>query len=236
MPSILHVDDEKEDFEVVRLQLQRLNSELEIDWARSAENALSDLKTKTYGCILCDYQMEVMDGLQFLRDLRSKGDTTPFIFLTGQGSEEIAAEALRAGADDYYTKRVGFAHYQRLINSINRVVDAHRQRLINKKAEEKLRESQEIYRMVADLTSHYTFSSKVLPDGSLKNEWTDGEYSRIHGKTDFPHRKDEWRPIIHPFDAELAENHFKSILSNKPAIGELRILKNESKTRGASTS
>jgi PAS domain S-box-containing protein len=79
-------------------------------------------------CIICDFQMPRMNGLELLRILRSEGDDTPFIFLTGQGNESLAAEALRAGADDYFTKDGGFAHYERLINSIRRIVEAQKDR------------------------------------------------------------------------------------------------------------
>ena len=148
MIKILHVDDVKDDQEVTEFQLQMHTEDLQVDWVESGQLALEMLDANEYDCILCDYQMPVMDGLQLLKIVREGGNEIPFIFLTCQGSEELAAEALRAGADDYYTKEVGFAHYDRLINSIKRLVEAKEQREERKRAERALRESEEKYRKV----------------------------------------------------------------------------------------
>ena len=138
MIRILHVDDRNDDLELTKQQLLRISADMQIEWAESGEQALSVLEEKKYDCILCDYQMPKMDGLQVLYTIREKGISIPFIFLTGQGSEEIAAEALRAGADDYFTKEVGLAYYNRLFNSIERVVGARAQSDKRKQAEEAL--------------------------------------------------------------------------------------------------
>lgn len=142
MIKILLVDDCRDDYEIAARKLERIESSLEVVWAESAAQAFKKLKEEDFDCILCDYQMPRMNGLQFLKKLRKQDDHTPFIFLTGQGNEEIAAEALRLGADDYFTKEVGFAHYQRLLNSIRRVVDAHTRRVRQKEAEVALKESE----------------------------------------------------------------------------------------------
>lgn len=123
---ILLVDDNDIDRELIRLKLSRATSEYELLESDSAEEALRFLENNEIDCILSDFQMPIMDGLQFLSTLRRKNNNIPFIFLTGQGSEEVAAEALREGAEDYFTKEESFAHYQRLINSIARVIENHR--------------------------------------------------------------------------------------------------------------
>jgi len=113
------------------------------DWAQSGAKALDRLARDCVDCILSDYQMPLMDGLQLLKAVRARGDSTPFIFFTGQGNEQIAAEALRAGADDYFTKKVGFVHYERLLNSIERVVYFHRLNERREQAEAALRRVEE---------------------------------------------------------------------------------------------
>jgi PAS domain S-box-containing protein len=146
MLRILHVDDHKDHLELTKRHLLSLADDLHFEWAESAAQALELLEKSTFHCVLCDYQMPGMDGLRLLKAIRERGDDTPFIFLTGQGSEEIAGEALRSGADDYYTKDVGLAHYDRLVNSIRRVVAARQQQAKQQKAEQALRESEERYR------------------------------------------------------------------------------------------
>lgn len=48
--------------------------------------------------------MPVMNGLDLLKELKAKGDTTPFIMLTGTGPEEVVIDALNAGAMFYLKK------------------------------------------------------------------------------------------------------------------------------------
>ena len=142
---ILHVDDSETDLELIKFQLTRHVKGLEIEWAESVREALLKLEAQQFDCILSDFQMPGSDGLDLLNAVRDSGLSIPFIFLTGQGNEEIASKALRAGADDYYTKDAGFAHYHRLLNSIRRVVEAHNRRVNERLAEKALEESEEKY-------------------------------------------------------------------------------------------
>ena len=148
---VLHVDDSEQDHELTRYNIKRLAGDLEIDWAESGGAALDKLGSSHYSCVLSDFQMPEMNGLEFLAALRKTGIQTPFIFLTGQGNEEVAAEALRAGADDYFTKDAFFAHYERLVNSIRRLVAQRHQAEAKERAERALKESQ---RMLSTLMSN----------------------------------------------------------------------------------
>lgn len=139
MITILHVDDDPVDHELTRIKLHRLERELVFHPAESADLAVRNLRENRFDCILSDFQMPGKTGLEFLREVRALGDDTPFIFLTGQGNEQVAAEALRSGANDYFTKTEGFAHYDRLLNAIRNVVRAHRLALQRQQAENKFR-------------------------------------------------------------------------------------------------
>jgi CheY-like chemotaxis protein/putative methionine-R-sulfoxide reductase with GAF domain len=154
MPAIkiLHVDDGPDDRQLIRLNIKRFAEDIEIVESESADEALRVLKTQGFDCILCDYQMPGKNGLELLHELRQSGDETPFIFLTGQGNEEIAAAAFGEGADDYFTKEVGFAHYDRLINSIGRVVSDKKHRDEHRIAEQNLLESERRFRALFNLS------------------------------------------------------------------------------------
>ena len=72
-----------------------------------AEEGINICTTNDFDCILLDYNLPDLDGVQFLNLLDKKSKTRiPVIMLTGQGNETIAADALRAGATDYLPKRV----------------------------------------------------------------------------------------------------------------------------------
>lgn len=119
---ILHIDDDLEDLELVRLQLQKLSESLQINCVRSGSEALALLSDTPFDCIICDYRLRRTSGLELLRTLRKARNFTPFIILTGKGNEEVAAEAFRAGADDYFVKSGEVALCERLLRSINRIV------------------------------------------------------------------------------------------------------------------
>ena len=148
MINILHVDDDPADLELVKVQLKRHSQELNFIEARSAEEAEELLKEHNCDCVLCDYQMPGMDGLEFYKKLKSNGVDKPFIFLTGQGNEQLAAEALRAGADDYFTKDISLAHYNRILNSIYKLVHAHKESKLLQDAELELLLNQKFHEEV----------------------------------------------------------------------------------------
>ena len=102
--KILHIDDEEDFLFLVRLGLQNINNEIEIDSILDPQIALEKIKTYEYDAIICDYEMESLDGLEILSTLREKGDNTPFIIVTGKSREEIVIKALNLGVDFYIEK------------------------------------------------------------------------------------------------------------------------------------
>lgn len=77
---------------------------MKVETVHSVEEARMALCKDRYDIIVSDYQMPGEDGIQFLKSLRTAGDTTPFILFTGKGREEIAIEAFDSGADFYIQK------------------------------------------------------------------------------------------------------------------------------------
>ncbi|MHC4444026.1 MAG: sigma-54-dependent transcriptional regulator [Planctomycetota bacterium] len=73
--------------------------------ARNGTEALGYL-TEGISVIITDLVMPQVDGMELLRVARSEVPHTPVIMMTGQGSEAIAVEALKAGAFHYLTKPV----------------------------------------------------------------------------------------------------------------------------------
>jgi len=100
---ILLVDDEPELLEIASRYLQR-PTPLEVLTAKSVLTALEILAQRNVDAIVSDYEMPGMDGIMFLKILRNKGNTTPFIIFTGKGREIVAMEALNFGADFYLQK------------------------------------------------------------------------------------------------------------------------------------
>ncbi|HUH78529.1 MAG TPA: response regulator [Methanoregula sp.] len=103
MYSVLLVDDEPALLEMMVL-LSRRSSEIAIEAAPSAKEALRMLADKSFDAIILDYEMPEINGIAFLKLIRSHGDTTPVIIFTGAGGENTVIEALNNGADFFIKK------------------------------------------------------------------------------------------------------------------------------------
>lgn len=103
MISVLYVDDEPALLDIARVFLQR-SGDLVVEVTTSATSALDLIKTKPFDAIIADYQMPDMDGIAFLKEIRSNNPDLPFIMFTGKGREEVVIEAINNGADFYLQK------------------------------------------------------------------------------------------------------------------------------------
>jgi PAS domain S-box-containing protein len=100
---ILYIDDEPDLLEIGKLFLER-SGQFIIDIITSASDALKLLNSCHYDAIVSDYQMPGMNGIEFLKKVRTSGNTIPFILFTGRGREEIVIEAINNGANFYLQK------------------------------------------------------------------------------------------------------------------------------------
>ncbi|MFM7181592.1 MAG: response regulator transcription factor [Verrucomicrobiales bacterium] len=104
MASILLIDDEKDLLDLLSYNLAKDGYEV-----RTAANGLHGLKAVESQCpdaIVLDMMMPHMDGLQFLRVLRSRSELNrvPVLMLTARGAVEDRIQGLECGADDYLSK------------------------------------------------------------------------------------------------------------------------------------
>ena len=130
--SIVIVDDEPEIGFFMKIKLMSEAPHFNIVVKDCGRECLDYLKENEADCILSDYQMPDMDGMKLLHELKNIGCGIPFIFVTGQGNEQLAREAFKNGAYDYFTKEIGFAHFARIINSVEQAV-SHRQAIDERK-------------------------------------------------------------------------------------------------------
>lgn len=140
--QVLFVDDNEPLLRVGSEYMERDFPDLEITTANSATAALDLLEFTTFDAIISDYQMPIIDGLEFLARVRAKDDLIPFIIFTGKSREEIAVKALNLGATHYVIKGgEPKSQYAELIHIVQSSVEHFRE----KKA---LLESEERYRIV----------------------------------------------------------------------------------------
>ena len=119
---VLYVDDQPDYLGLVTTHLKREEGLIDVVTASNGPEGLDRLADHPIDCIVSDFDMPEMDGLEFLRAVRDVEPRIPFILYTGKGSEEIASEAIAAGATDYLQKATGAEQYAILANRIRNAV------------------------------------------------------------------------------------------------------------------
>ncbi|PSQ54732.1 histidine kinase, partial [Halobacteriales archaeon SW_12_67_38] len=126
--SVLVVDDDPAAADLAATQLERLRDAIDVTVETGVDDALARFEADpaAFDCIVSDYNMPRMDGLELLTTVREISADVPFVLFTGKGSEEIASEAVSAGVTDYLQKGTGTERYELLANRVVNAVEAHR--------------------------------------------------------------------------------------------------------------
>jgi PAS domain S-box-containing protein len=127
--DVLHVDDDPSVLDLTEAYLERELESVAVTSVTAPSDALNELDGGRFDCIVSDYDMPGMDGLEFFERLRETDRSIPFVLYTGKGSEEIASQALNAGVTGYFQKG-GPEQLRRLANRVHQAVDEHRTREI----------------------------------------------------------------------------------------------------------
>ncbi len=104
MKYCLIVDDSK----VIRMVARKIMEELDFETGEAADGqqAVDACKERMPDVVLLDWNMPVMDGIEFLRELRTLpgGDTPVVVFCTTENDIDHIEQAVAAGADEYIMK------------------------------------------------------------------------------------------------------------------------------------
>ncbi len=205
-PKIIHVDNDPEFLDIFSATFSRW---FDITSVRSSEAALEKLKRDCYQCIITDYDMPGMDGIELLWETKQFNTRLPVIFFTGQGNEQVAREAFVLGASDYFTKDFyGPAATEKLVNSINNLIEKN-------KVVDALEKSQEIYRTIFETACSAMFIIEEDSTISLVNK----TFVRMCGyaREEVENRM-KWQEFIHPQDLPLMKDYFHRRLSEPDKV------------------
>jgi PAS domain S-box-containing protein len=180
--TVLYVDDEPGLLEVGKLFLEQ-GGQFTVDTITSAPAALALMNTRVYDAIIADYQMPVMDGIEFLKRVRGSGNTIPFILFTGRGREEVVIQALNEGAD-FYLQKGGepVAQFTELAHQV-------RQAVLQRRAEISIRDLErreaDIINFLPDATFAIDRSGHIIAWNRAIEEMTGVPAAEMLGKGDY---------------------------------------------------
>ncbi len=100
--KLLYAEDEKHLSRAISTILQ--HNGYDVDNAYDGEEAIKLVYENNYDVIILDIMMPKKDGIEVLKELRSKNISTPVIMVTAKGENEDKIIGLDSGADDYLSK------------------------------------------------------------------------------------------------------------------------------------
>lgn len=125
---VLVVDDDPEVADTTATFLERSVEAIEAVAEPTVSAGLERLSEGTFDCVVSDYRMPDDDGIEFLERVRETDPELPFVLYTGEGSDEVANEAITKGATDYIRREIGVTQYTVLANRITDAVEQYRNR------------------------------------------------------------------------------------------------------------
>ncbi len=121
MPNILVVDDSAIDRKLVGALLEKVPN-WRVEYSRDGDEALAQLPLSDIDAIVTDLRMPGRNGLELVIEVKKQYPWIPLVLITSEGSEDIAIEALRAGAASYSPKRL---LSKDLVATVHKVLEAN---------------------------------------------------------------------------------------------------------------
>lgn len=142
--KLLIIDDDEDDFFLVKDLLTDISQTCALDWAPTYEVGQQLLQEDKHDLCLMDYKLGARDGIELLKFAHEVGFSGPVILLTGMHQIEVDRQALQAGAVDYLVKSTLSA--EQLARAIRYALarrDVERERVERLKAESENRSKSE---------------------------------------------------------------------------------------------
>lgn len=118
--SVLVVDDHMTMVKIIINLLKTIGFK-DISYALNGNEALKEIKNKKFDLILSDWNMPEMDGLAFLKEVRSSEGylkTIPFIMVTAESKPQNIIEAKKSGISNYIVKPFNATTLKQKIDSV----------------------------------------------------------------------------------------------------------------------
>jgi len=223
---LLVVEDSAADAELMIRALRDAGFAPDAERAGSAAELETALARTGWDAILSDYYLPGFDALEALRIVRGRGLDLPFIVVSGSIGENLAAEAMRAGANDYLMK----GNLARLGPVVARELRDAASRAERRRAEEALRRSQAHLAKAQEVAGLGSWELDLanLDDVDRNPLWWSDEVYRIFGHEAgaFAASNEAFFRAVHADDVpRIREAVGRAVRDGVPYVVEHRIIR-----------
>jgi diguanylate cyclase (GGDEF)-like protein/PAS domain S-box-containing protein len=219
---VLYAEHHAADIDLTRRHLDRHAPHIRLTVVENAGQVLERLPTRAglpadYDVVLLDYRLPEVDALEAVKVLRGeRGLDIPIVIVSGQGGEEVAAQAFHLGVDDYISKHAGYLHeLPATLDKVQRQAELARERG-NLRAT-----SRRLEQVLA--TSPVILYTLRLGEGGATPGWVSGNIGRLLGYSEGEAlRGDWWLTHLHPADRDAALANVDALLASGHLVHEYR--------------
>ncbi|PSP77421.1 hypothetical protein BRC88_13995 [Halobacteriales archaeon QS_4_69_225] len=124
--TVLHVDDDPAIRDLTAEFLETVDDSISVRSEADPSTVPTRIDAEPVDCVVSDYRMPELDGLELCRAVRADHPWFPFVLFTSVRGEKVIEAAMDAGATDYIRKETGTHHYTLLANRITLAVSRRR--------------------------------------------------------------------------------------------------------------
>jgi two-component system cell cycle sensor histidine kinase/response regulator CckA len=210
---VLLVEDSEDDAALLARELRRAGYDLTMKRVDTREELLDALDREHWDIVISDYSMPHLSGLIALGLVQEKDPDLPFILVSGTIGEELAVEAMKAGAHDYVMKD----SLARLVPAVGRELSDAELRRKHRQAQEAFEESRRLLEAVVETAPNLIVLSG--PDGGIQlfnracEVLTGYDREEVLGKSIVELLvPPQWRPVVQkrfadPYSPRLLQPH-----------------------------
>jgi len=115
---VLVVDEDEDVLDLTATFLERESDSISAETESDAERALTRAIEEPFDCVVSDYRMPGMDGMELFEEIRGEGVEVPFVLFSAAVEDETVEKAQRVGVTDFIKKGAGTDHYREMVATI----------------------------------------------------------------------------------------------------------------------
>lgn len=219
--TVLFVDDDAQWAQYMATELELEDPAFRVHLAQNVNEAVVVLgREDDIDCIVTDFRMPEITGIELLEHLQTTHPHLPSILTTGEGSEDIAAQAIAAGVTDYIRKDPLADQATIFINRIRQAVD-------HAKLQSQVRESEARYRTV---TEHTRDAIVILQNSEIV--FTNTQFERLCDDSDNNTSRPGFWSYLHNDSRAVVEKLLQPInMGTNPGVCEIQFVRHSGEIR-----